>query len=106
MRCANRPAEAQEARRKAELASLAKSQFLAAASHDLRQPLYALSLFSASLDELKLDARRARGGRQYPGQYRRHGVAVRGPARPVQAGSGRGRAASWRRLRSMRCSTG
>ena len=49
-------ADAEEARYKAELASLAKSQFLAAASHDLRQPLYALSLFSASLDELKLDA--------------------------------------------------
>ncbi|HZF95375.1 MAG TPA: hybrid sensor histidine kinase/response regulator [Allosphingosinicella sp.] len=50
-----RTAEAEEARNKAELASLAKSQFLAAASHDLRQPLYALSLFSASLKELKLD---------------------------------------------------
>ncbi|MEJ0047837.1 MAG: histidine kinase dimerization/phospho-acceptor domain-containing protein [Rhodospirillales bacterium] len=37
--------EAQAARHRAELASLAKSQFLAAASHDLRQPLYALSLF-------------------------------------------------------------
>ncbi|MEA3054264.1 MAG: two-component system, sensor histidine kinase, partial [Sphingomonadales bacterium] len=49
-------AEAEEARNRAELASLAKSQFLAAASHDLRQPLYALSLFSASLRELKLDA--------------------------------------------------
>jgi signal transduction histidine kinase/ActR/RegA family two-component response regulator len=48
-------AEAEEARRKAEAASLAKSQFLAAASHDLRQPLYALSLFSASLEALKLD---------------------------------------------------
>lgn len=48
--------EAESARHKAELASLAKSQFLAAASHDLRQPLYALSLFSASLGELKLDA--------------------------------------------------
>ena len=47
-------AEAQSARHKAELASLAKSQFLAAASHDLRQPLYALSLFSASLSELRL----------------------------------------------------
>jgi signal transduction histidine kinase len=50
-----RTAEAEEARNRAELASLAKSQFLAAASHDLRQPLYALSLFSASLRELKLD---------------------------------------------------
>jgi signal transduction histidine kinase/CheY-like chemotaxis protein len=49
-------AEAEGARRQAELASLAKSQFLAAASHDLRQPLYALNLFSASLDTLKLDA--------------------------------------------------
>lgn len=48
-------AEADEARARAELASLAKSQFLAAASHDLRQPLYALSLFSTSLGELKLD---------------------------------------------------
>jgi len=47
---------AEAARHRAELASLAKSQFLAAASHDLRQPLYALSLFSASLDELRLDA--------------------------------------------------
>ncbi|CAM3213675.1 ATP-binding protein [Sphingomonas antarctica] len=48
--------EADAARAKAESASLAKSQFLAAASHDLRQPLYALGLFSASLKELKLDA--------------------------------------------------
>jgi two-component system, sensor histidine kinase len=49
-------AEAEEARRAAEQANLAKSQFLAAASHDLRQPLYALGLFSASLEDLKLDA--------------------------------------------------
>ncbi len=47
---------AEAARLKAEHASLAKSQFLAAASHDLRQPLYALSLFSASLGELQLSA--------------------------------------------------
>jgi signal transduction histidine kinase len=33
----------------AESASVAKSRFLAAASHDLRQPLHALSLFSADL---------------------------------------------------------
>jgi signal transduction histidine kinase len=49
-------AEAEDARRAAEQANLAKSQFLAAASHDLRQPLYALGLFSASLEDLKLDA--------------------------------------------------
>ena len=50
---------AEEARHSAEQANLAKSQFLAAASHDLRQPLYALGLFSSSLEELKLDS----GGR-------------------------------------------
>ena len=33
----------------AERANTAKSRFLAAASHDLRQPLHALSLFSADL---------------------------------------------------------
>lgn len=33
----------------AELSSVAKSRFLAAASHDLRQPLHALSLFVADL---------------------------------------------------------
>ena len=33
----------------AELANTAKSRFLAAASHDLRQPLHALSLFAADL---------------------------------------------------------
>ncbi|WP_426688633.1 ATP-binding protein [Rhodanobacter ginsengiterrae] len=32
-----------------EAASLAKSRFLAAAAHDLRQPLYALTLFSSAL---------------------------------------------------------
>ena len=48
-------ADADEARHRAETASLAKSQFLAAASHDLRQPLYALGLFSASLEQLQLD---------------------------------------------------
>ncbi|MCP3734244.1 ATP-binding protein [Sphingomonas sp. RP10(2022)] len=48
-------AQAEQARRTAERASLAKSQFLAAASHDLRQPLYALSLFSDSLATLTLD---------------------------------------------------
>ena len=46
--------EADNARRRAEHANLAKSQFLAAASHDLRQPLYALSLFSGSLKTFAL----------------------------------------------------
>ena len=39
----------------AEQANLAKSQFLAAASHDLRQPLHALGLFSASLHEMAME---------------------------------------------------
>lgn len=45
----------------AHRASLAKSQFLAAASQDLRQPLYALGLFSASLALHALDAASAMG---------------------------------------------
>lgn len=36
----------------ADRANTAKSKFLAAASHDLRQPLYSLSLFTSVLDEL------------------------------------------------------
>jgi len=44
---------AESAQRNAEQASLAKSQFFAAASHDLRQPLQALGLFAASLRESK-----------------------------------------------------
>ncbi len=50
-------ASAEAARARAEQADLAKSRFLAAASHDLRQPLHALSLFSATLRELELDTR-------------------------------------------------
>jgi signal transduction histidine kinase len=38
-------------RREAESANLSKSRFLAAASHDLRQPLHALGLFASALDE-------------------------------------------------------
>jgi two-component system, sensor histidine kinase len=41
--------EAKEARAAAETANRAKSQFLAAASHDLRQPLHAMGLFAAAL---------------------------------------------------------
>lgn len=41
---------ADQARKEAELANIAKSKFLAAASHDLRQPLHALGLFTAALD--------------------------------------------------------
>ena len=41
--------ELQDARRQADLANIAKSRFLAAASHDLRQPLQALHLLQGLL---------------------------------------------------------
>lgn len=41
----------------AEVALVAKSRFLAAASHDLRQPAHALGLFVARLSQLPHDAR-------------------------------------------------
>ncbi|MEO7762302.1 MAG: histidine kinase dimerization/phospho-acceptor domain-containing protein, partial [Casimicrobiaceae bacterium] len=43
------------AREEAERANLAKSRFLAAASHDLRQPLHALGLFASALNEKSHD---------------------------------------------------
>lgn len=42
--------ELQAQKEEAERANIAKSRFLAAASHDLRQPLHALALFSAELE--------------------------------------------------------
>jgi signal transduction histidine kinase len=45
----------QERTHQLEMANLAKSRFLAAASHDLRQPLHALGLFVAEL-RMRLDA--------------------------------------------------
>jgi signal transduction histidine kinase len=45
-----------EARRDAENANIAKSRFLAAASHDLRQPLHALGLFASALNQRTQDA--------------------------------------------------
>ena len=45
----------EHARTAAEAANRAKSQFLAAASHDLRQPMHSLGLFAASLNERVTD---------------------------------------------------
>lgn len=49
-RIAGAIAELKEKKEEAERSNLAKSRFLAAASHDLRQPLHALSLFAAELE--------------------------------------------------------
>lgn len=53
---AARTAELVEAKKEAELANSAKSRFLAAASHDLRQPLTAVKLY-AGLLKRKLDTK-------------------------------------------------
>lgn len=53
-RVAERTAEAQEAQRAAEEANRSKTRFLAAASHDLLQPLNAARLFVAALGERRL----------------------------------------------------
>jgi Na+/proline symporter/signal transduction histidine kinase/CheY-like chemotaxis protein len=46
--------EQQVARQQADLANLSKSRFLAAASHDLLQPMHAARLFSAVLEQSQL----------------------------------------------------
>ncbi|MDD5480011.1 hybrid sensor histidine kinase/response regulator [Rhodoferax sp.] len=49
--------QAEQAQREAEHANAAKSKFLAAASHDLRQPIHAQGLFLDVLSRTSLDAR-------------------------------------------------
>lgn len=50
-------AELRARKEEAEKANTAKSRFLAAASHDLRQPMHALGLFIAELSECRLSPR-------------------------------------------------
>ena len=47
---------AEDARREAEVANRAKTQFFTAASHDLRQPLHAMGLFAEALRQKSHDA--------------------------------------------------
>lgn len=47
------------AKERAEEATASKSRFLAAASHDLRQPLHALTLFARALSR-RVDGKEAR----------------------------------------------
>ncbi|MDX5364613.1 MAG: response regulator [Pseudazoarcus pumilus] len=49
-------AELRTRKEEAESANTAKSRFLAAASHDLRQPMHALGLFISELSQCRLDA--------------------------------------------------
>jgi two-component system, sensor histidine kinase len=60
MALAERNRELAERNREVERANLAKSRFLAVASHDLRQPLHALNLFAAQLGDQTDPAERAR----------------------------------------------
>ena len=53
-------ARLQAARREAEAANIAKTKFLAAASHDLRQPMQALSMYATVLEQRAPDASAAR----------------------------------------------
>ena len=55
-RVASVTAELRDKKNEAEDATQAKSRFLAAASHDLRQPTHALGMFVARLGQLQLDA--------------------------------------------------
>ena len=54
-RVANVTAELRDKKNEAEDATRAKSRFLAAASHDLRQPTHALGMFVARLSQLPLE---------------------------------------------------
>jgi signal transduction histidine kinase len=56
----NREQAVEKARKEAEQANAAKTRFLAAASHDLRQPIHALGLFFGELSERVLSPETAK----------------------------------------------
>ena len=60
------------AKRQAELASLAKSRFLAAASHDLRQPLQTLALLQGLLAKKVVGEKAQKADRGHRRSFRRH----------------------------------
>lgn len=62
---------AQQARREAETANRAKTQFFTAASHDLRQPLHAMGLFAEALRQRVREPARPPGERAPAGEVRR-----------------------------------
>ena len=93
-----------EARAAAEAANRAKSQLLAAASHDLRQPLHALGLYVAALAARAREAgvAAARRPRRIRGQRAR--AAVRAIDRPVAPRRRRAGARALGRSARRRCS--
>ena len=64
--------ELEDARQEAVEANLSKSRFLAHASHDLRQPVHAIGLFTACLRDLRLD-----------GEAQQHILSIDNAARSV-----------------------
>ena len=67
-----------------QVANLAKSRFLAAASHDLRQPLHALNLFVAQLRDGDRSGRARPRRRADRSRRRQHERAVQRTARHLQ----------------------
>ena len=81
--------ELQEKSRQLEIANRAKSRFLAAASHDLRQPLHALNLFVAQLRDKSDPTERSQTRRASRRRRRRDERVVRGATGYVPARGGR-----------------
>ena len=81
-RVVERTAELEASRAEAEAANLGKTRFIAAASHDLLQPLHAARLFTAAMIDRDPGQRSRRQDRRQPGRGR---IAARCAARHLQA---------------------